>query len=129
MTNDTARQHLTELRKALLRLHKALIDSEQIEYARLFGPIASPAALIHLIEHDPWFAWLHPISNIIVTIDEALDAGEGITDYDVSEFTKTASATLAPSESGEGFARHYYEALQRDPDVILAHANVTRLQR
>jgi hypothetical protein len=129
MTNDTAREHLRELRTALLRLHKALIDSEQIEYARLFGPIASPAALLHLLEHDPWFAWLHPISSMIVTIDEALDAGEGVTEYDVSEFSKNASAILAPSEAGEGFARHYYEALQRDPDVILAHANVTRLQR
>jgi hypothetical protein len=34
-----------------------------------------------------------------------------------------------PTEDGEGFSRHYDEALQRDPDVVFAHATVARLLR
>jgi hypothetical protein len=33
------------------------------------------------------------------------------------------------SESGEGFSRHYFDALQRDPDVVMAHAKAARLFR
>ena len=34
---------------------------------------------------------------------------------------------LTPSEEGAGFGRQYYEALQREPDVMLAHAAVRQL--
>jgi hypothetical protein len=33
---------------------------------------------------------------------------------------------LVASETGEGFAKHYDDALQRDPDVVLAHAAVAK---
>ena len=33
---------------------------------------------------------------------------------------------LTASETGEGFPRRYYEALQRQPAVVLAHADVRR---
>jgi len=36
---------------------------------------------------------------------------------------------LVATEGGEGFSRHYDEALQRNPDVILAHAAVAKLIR
>ena len=36
---------------------------------------------------------------------------------------------LVPTEGGEGFSQHYDEALQRDPDVVFAHAAVARLLR
>lgn len=31
---------------------------------------------------------------------------------------------LTPSEEGDGFGRHYEDALQRESDVVLAHAAV-----
>jgi hypothetical protein len=34
---------------------------------------------------------------------------------------------LVASESGEGFAQNYFEALQRDPDVVMAQGEVTKL--
>jgi hypothetical protein len=33
------------------------------------------------------------------------------------------------SEEGEGFARHYFDALQRDPDVVLAQGEISKLLR
>jgi len=34
---------------------------------------------------------------------------------------------LAPDEMGTGYPRRYFEALQRDPDVVLAHGRMRKL--
>ena len=62
-------------------------------------------------------------------MDEALDAKEPLTAAAVEALVKETSLLLAPSESGKGFSRHYFDALQRDPDVIFAHAEATKLFR
>ena len=41
----------------------------------------------------------------------------------------SAVTTLACAYPGGGYGRRYYDALQRDPDVVLAHASVTELLR
>ena len=38
-----------------------------------------------------------------------------------------ARALVSPSENGQGFGKHYFEAMQRDPDVVLAHAATIKL--
>ena len=60
-------------------------------------------------------------------MDEALDAEEPLTAAAAEALVKETRILLAPSEIGEAFSRHYFDALQRDPDVIFAHAEVTRL--
>jgi hypothetical protein len=60
-------------------------------------------------------------------MDEALDAKEPLTEAVVAAEVKEANLLLAPSEIGEGFAHHYFDALQRDPDVVIAHADVMKL--
>ncbi len=122
------RQHLVELRRALLDLHKALIDSERVSYEKIVGEIQSPNHFLQLLTNDPWFAWLHPLSELVVAMDEALDGKEPLTEAGVGALVHQADRLIAPSESGEGFGRHYFEALQRDPDVVLAHAEVAKLR-
>jgi hypothetical protein len=39
---EAIRQRLQELHSALLKLHKALLDSEKIVYEQTVGPIQSP---------------------------------------------------------------------------------------
>lgn len=123
-----ARKELVDLRDALLKLHKALIDSERIGYEQTFGSITSPANFLRLLTQDPWFAWLRPLSGFITVIDETLDGEEPITIRHVHKFTIRARAMLVVDESGEGFGRQYFEALQRDPDVVLAHGEVVKLK-
>src|SRR5881394_1206041 len=91
-SEDAARKHLQALRDALLKLHKALIDSERIGYEQTFGPITSPANFLRLLTQDPWFAWLRPLSGFITSLDETLDAKEPITQNRVQELSKTARA-------------------------------------
>ncbi len=119
-----ARQRLTDLRHALLRLHKTLLDSERVAYEKTVGQITSPNHFLQLVTNDPWFAWLHPLSQLIVAMDEALDADEPLTAARVDALVQQSKAMLVASETGEGFSGHYYEAMQRDPDVVPSHADV-----
>jgi hypothetical protein len=123
---EGARQHLTDLRLALLRLHKALIDSERVAYEKTVGQIQSPNHFLQLLTTDPWFAWLHPFSQLIVAMDEAMDAEEPLTLAKVDALAQQTKLMLVASENGEGFSGHYYDVLQRDPDVVLAHSEVMK---
>ena len=121
-------ERLAQLREALLRLHKALVDSERIGYEQNIGTIPSPNHFLQLLTNDPWFAWLHPVSELIVALDEALDAKSKtpLTAELADGLVKQTAALLVASENGQGFARHYFDALQRDPDVVMAHAEAAK---
>jgi hypothetical protein len=123
------RQRLTELRDTLLRLHKALMESERTSYEQTFGKIATPYQFLKLLTEDPWFAWFRPVSQLIAAMDETLDAKAPLTSVAVDALVSRARTMLVPTESGEGFSQHYDEALQRDPDVVFAHAAVAKLIR
>ena len=69
-----ARARLETLRRPLLRLHKALLGAEREEYEKQHGPIQGGGQLLQLVIGDPWFAWLRPMSGLIVLIDEHLEA-------------------------------------------------------
>lgn len=120
-------QQLAQLRDSLLVLHKALIDSERVGYEETFGKLTSPYAFLQRVISDPWFAWLHPLSELVVVIDELLDAETPPSVEAVSGVKIEIRRLLVASEEGHGFSRSYFEALQREPDVVLAHAAVIKL--
>ena len=115
------RQTLTDVRHGLLGLHKALIVAEQLTFERIYGRDDSTGQLLQLVMNDPWFTWLHPLSNMVVRIDELMDGDEAVTAEDVAILMTEIRALIRPSEMGDGFERSYYEALQRAPDVVMAH--------
>lgn len=121
------RTRLLEVRGGLLGLHKALILAEQVTYERINGRVASSGQLLQLVLNDPWFTWLHPISQLVVSIDDLLDNESELSPVEVEHFLIEARALIRPSEEGDGFERCYYEALQREPDVIFAHVEVKKL--
>src|ERR1700749_1899584 len=123
----TVKQRLGEVRHPLLALHKTLVDSERVPHEKTAGAIRWPNQFLQLLTNDPWFAWLHPLSQLIVSIDEAMDAKEPLTPTTVDSIVKQTNTLLAASEVGEGFSHHYFDALQRDPDVVVAHADVMKL--
>jgi hypothetical protein len=123
---ESIRKPLVELHGALLKLHKALLDSERIVYEKSVGPIQSPNHFFQLLTNDPWFAWLRPISQLIVAIDETLDAKEPLTNADVDAVMGQSVFLLVPAKSGGEFGERYVAALQRDPRVVLTHAQVAK---
>ena len=100
------RPRLTELREAMLLLHKALLESEKVSYEATFGKIASPYHFLKLLTEDPWFAWLSPVTKLIAAMDERLDAKEPLTVDAVDALVARARTLLVASEGGDGFARY-----------------------
>lgn len=120
------RQALRELRGRLLSLHKVLLDDARVAYEMDRGRIGSNANLLQLVINDPWFAWLHALSGLVVRIDETIEADSPATEADGAALVEQVERLLTASEEGEGFARRYYEALQRQPAVVMAHSDVRR---
>ncbi len=126
-TPDPTRQRLTDLRNGLLKLHKTLLDSEKAVYERDVARITSTGEYLNLVLNDPWFAWLHELSQFIVLVDETLDFEDPATAADADRLIARARDLVAPSENGSAFARSYFEAMQRDPGVVLAHRDMMRV--
>ncbi|MFH7028759.1 MAG: hypothetical protein ACHBN1_26030 [Heteroscytonema crispum UTEX LB 1556] len=120
-------QRLREVRLALLRLHKALLNSERIVYEQFNGRIQTNGEFLRLVIGHEWFNWLHPISEFIVQIDEVLSAKEPATLNQANELLAQARTLLKPSEQGTSLQTRYYSAIQRDPDIALMHAEVSKL--
>jgi hypothetical protein len=112
---------MVELRRGLLRLHKALIDSERVVFERTAGPQSNVQLLQALLE-DPFFAWLRPFSP--------LSAGEPVAPEAARGYVGSAHALLAlPADAGAEAQAHHaqLEAVrQRDPAVQFA---ITEMQR
>ena len=126
-SRDTpARQNLVALREALLRLHKTLLDMERREYEKEHGAVTA-GELFRLLVDDPQFSWLHNISEFVVRIDEGLASQAGVTENDSHVAISLARKIFAPSESGDGFQKKYFDAIQRDPSVVMEHAELVRL--
>jgi hypothetical protein len=126
-SRDTpARLKLVALREALLRIHKSLLEMERRSYEKEHGSVTA-GELFRLVVDDPQFAWLHNISEFVVRIDENLASEEDVTDSDSHVAITLARKIFAPSEAGDGFQKKYFDAIQKDPAVVIEHAQLARL--
>lgn len=121
------RQLLTDLRRALLQLHKVLLDWERGAWERARGSRVSGNELLQVILNDPQFAWLRAISELVVHIDEAIDHESPETPADVGAIVQHARTLVVPDENGSPYAQRYHTALQELPDAVLAHRAVTTI--
>jgi hypothetical protein len=122
------RAQLKSTRDGLLRLHKSLLDSERNAYERDVARITSAGQFLQLVLEDPWFQWLRELSQLVVLIDEAMVAKDPpAADSELERLMLQSQAILIPDEAGTGFARRYFEVMQRDPSVVLAHRDMLRL--
>ena len=118
------RAALRDLWKQLLPLHRALIDAARDEYAASVAPVNGPTHLLQLINEDPFFAWLKPMTALIVDIDEM-----SRTDFDRAALDAIVARvrTLFAAEADDAFQRRYLPLLQRDVDVAIGHAAVRQI--
>lgn len=111
------RAALRELSKALLPLHRHLIEAAKSDYAFGIAPVESPGHLLRLLGDDPFFAWLKPMTSIIVDIDEMVRR-----DFEISDARAVASRVQ------EFLAVESYVAmLQREVEVATAHASMRKV--
>lgn len=124
---EGALQEVAELRRKLLHLHKTLLEMERTDFERDFGYVTS-GELLQLVINHAQFAWLRQISALVVQIDEMFDAEEPATLSDVQNVLAEARA-LFTSAADDVFKEKYQAALQREPEVVMAHSEVMKLLR
>lgn len=124
--DSPAREKLISLRNSLLRIHKTLLDMERREYERANGAV-NAGELFRLVIDHPQFAWLHNISEFVVRIDETLSGDAPVVPEDAATAITLARKMFAPTESGDGFQKKYFDAIQREPAVVMEHAELARI--
>src|SRR4030095_16725090 len=117
--SENTRNALKSLRQGMLRLHKLRLDTERIGFERARGKISNSYEFLQLALKDPWFDWLHRLSELIVQVDETLDtlnSDKAATEEDGKALIDRVKQLLSPSESGSEFQKNYFLALQQSPD-------------
>jgi hypothetical protein len=105
-------------------LHKALLEDSRVSYEKIYNrPSLGGPQLLQLLIHDPWFAWLRPLSALIAQIDfEQEDKKNPMTEESAQALLQQVRSLLTPGDSEEPFARRYRSALQDGPDIVILHA-------
>ena len=117
---------LRDVRGGLVRLHKVLLDWERAGYERIHGRQTSSDLLKALLD-DPQFAWLRPMSQLIVRIDELLSEKTPPMRNDVETVVSQVRSLTSPNEVGTSYERRYDMALQDHPDAVFAHRDLIGL--
>lgn len=127
---DPVRQHLSDVRKALLRLHKALIDSERAVYETRNG-VLNNAEFLGALLQEPFFQWMRPFSQLIAAMDEAMFGEEPVTIEGARDYVNQAHALVTEPGEGNGGggtpdSARYGQVRDRDPAVLFAHTELVR---
>ena len=122
---DADVHRLVDLRLGLLRLHKALLEMERINFEKLFGRV-NRGELLQLVINHAQFGWLRMISALVVEIDEILNGDEPATLKDFDDLFSQARLLFT---SNEEFKTKYQAALEHEPAVVMAHSTVMQVLR
>lgn len=125
MTQESSHKPaLLEAAAALREVHRALVQATRKAYERETGEFAgAPAQLLRLLTEDPYFAWLHPMSELIVDLDSLLAQEmlpEGTVHAVRMEIDRLTQAGDSP------FWQKYAPLLQSEPQVVMAHGRLRR---
>jgi len=120
------RAALRETSKTLIPLHRALIEAAKADYAAATMMGTTPTQLLRLLTDDPFFAWLKPVTALIVDIDEMARV-----DFAPEDVAKIADRIdrLFGLTGEASFAEKYIPMLQRDVDVAIGHAALRQALR
>lgn len=119
-------ERLAAIRPALLELHRELLAAERVDMERFQGRLTG-AEFLQIATDSLRLAWLAPLLELIVEIDEALEAAgadpaEAPAPEDVEALIDRVRALVAPPDGGSAFGRRYTVMLQLHPAVVMAHS-------
>ncbi len=118
---DETRSNLKKLSKAMLQLHKTLLEGEKASYEAKNGKIGSPNQYLSLVIDDPHFAWLRKLSSLIALLDEATSIRRAATETEAKALLGEAKILLNFEEADEDFNDKFQNALQNNSDAVLIH--------
>ena len=116
---DETRANLKDLSKAMLRLHKTLLDAAKVDYEAKNGAIQSVNHYFQLVIDDPHFAWLRKLSSLVALIDEAVSVRRPATETEAKGLENEAKLILNFQDGDESFNDKFQLALQNNQDAVL----------
>jgi len=125
MTTTDISNH-DKLRRALLQLHKALLDAQRIRYERENGRVESRGELLDLVLRDASFEWLRVLSALIARLDELAEEDDRDASAEMRGVIEKLR-TLVRFEGNDGFTAPYREIVEAVPDALVAHVQLSRL--
>jgi hypothetical protein len=127
-TTSLSNARLATVRDSLAGLHRALLDAERRDIERETGRLLS-GEYLQMLLHDPRFAWLRPVGRMVATLDgamhDAVKAGSDVSHDDVEQLCDQVAGVIGIRTQLEAGYR-YRDLLQREPEVVLAHAALRR---
>lgn len=118
---DQTRAKLRSLSKAMLRLHKILLDAAKLDYEARNGAIQNVNQYFQLVVDDAHFAWLRKISALVALVDEAVSVRRPATETEAKGLENEAKLLLNFQDADETFNGKFQTALQNDKDAVLAY--------
>lgn len=113
-------EDLTPLRSRLHDLHRQLLEAERVDLERYGGRLTG-AEFLQIASGSFRLAWLRPLSELIVAIDETLEAGDEEPAESPEALVARVRGLVAPPDAGTPFGRRYLTMLQVSPAVVMAH--------
>jgi hypothetical protein len=111
---------LDRARYELLRVHRALLESERARYEKVRGRIANNSAFLQLVINDPWFDWLRPMAQFVLLIDERTgDKKSPLGGEEARALFDRARALLKADAEGDAFQRLFAESVQSSPELAV----------
>lgn len=112
------------VRDALLELHRSLLVYEKARYESVYGTIKSSNEYLGLVMDHASFKWLRQLSELIVLVDEMIEAKELWSEEKTKTLLMAAQMLLVPNEVGSEFQQKYHAATQTSPEATMKHGQV-----
>jgi redox-sensitive bicupin YhaK (pirin superfamily) len=112
------------LSRALQEVHRSLIETARDRYELAGGPVRSRGELLDLLLHHETFAWLRPLSGLIVQIDELAARDPVPTSAETEAMGTLVQAFISSSDDPGAFGSRYVRLLASEPHVAMSHVSL-----
>jgi hypothetical protein len=123
-TTTDRRNQLRALSRALRDVHRSLVEFSRERYELSNGAVHGKTALLDLLLNDEAFAWLRPLSKIIVEIDELAARKTAPSASEVEEIRARAEALTTASRDRNAFGSRYVALLASEPRIAMNHGEL-----
>jgi hypothetical protein len=124
MNAEQLRAALCGLHRIGLELHRALIEATRYEFESAHGRIENPYDMLQLVESDPVFAWLRPMTALLLRIDE-LSEQEVISVAEAAAVRAAAERLVQPPDGTRSPFHDRLRALRQSaPSLVVLHTHV-----
>lgn len=117
-------KQLEPLRHALLELHQELLRMAKDRYEQSFGKIKTTGEYFQLVTGHPAFQPFRWLSALIASMDELMEDPAKAETGQIGSLIKFVESQLLADKTDTEFAGFYFQALQKEPGVGVAHGRV-----